>query len=71
MRFVRFMNTTAGRAVRVIAALGIIVGGLVSGGITGWVVAAVGLVPLAAGIANVCLFARLFHAPVRGVVLSS
>jgi hypothetical protein len=71
MRFVRFMNTTAGRAVRVIAALGIIVGGLVSGGITGWVVAAVGLVPLAAGIANVCLLARLFHAPVRGVVRSS
>lgn len=71
MRFVRFMNTTAGRAVRVIAALAIIVGGLVSGGITGWVVAAVGLVPLAAGIANVCLFAPLFHAPVRGVVRSS
>lgn len=65
------MNTTAGRAVRVIAALAIIVGGLVSGGIAGWVVAAVGLVPLAAGIANVCLFAPLFHAPVRGVVRSS
>lgn len=71
MRFVRFMNTTAGRAVRVIAALAIIVGGLVSGGITGWVVATLGLVPLAAGIANVCLFAPLFHAPVRGVVRSS
>ena len=71
MRFVRFMNTTAGRAVRMIAALAIIVGGLVSGGITGWVVAAVGLVPLAAGIANVCLFAPLFQAPVRGVVRSS
>jgi len=66
MGFVRFMNTTTGRAVRVVAGLVLIVGGLVSGGVAGWVVAAVGVVPLAAGLANVCLFAPLFHAPLRG-----
>ena len=52
MGFVRFMNTTTGRAVRVVAGLVLIVGGLVSGGVAGWVVAAVGVVPLAAGLAN-------------------
>ena len=43
-----------------------VVGGLVAGGTAGLVVAAVGAVPLAAGLANVCLFAPLFHAPFRG-----
>jgi hypothetical protein len=66
MGFVRFMNSSAGRAARIGAGLVLIVGGLVAGGTAGLVVAAVGLVPLAAGLANVCLFAPLFHAPFRG-----
>ncbi len=66
MRFVRFMNSTAGRAARIGAGLVLIVGGLLAGGTAGLVVAAVGVVPLAAGLANVCLFAPLFHAPFRG-----
>jgi Protein of unknown function (DUF2892) len=66
MPFVRFMSTTTGRAVRVVAGLMLIAAGLAAGGTAGWIVAAVGLVPLAAGLANVCLFAPLFHAPFRG-----
>jgi len=66
MPFVRFMSTTTGRALRVVAGLALIVAGLVAGGTAGWVVAAVGLVPLAAGLANLCLFAPLLHAPFRG-----
>jgi len=66
MGFVRFMNGTAGRATRIGAGLVLIVGGLIAGGTAGLGVAAVGVVPLAAGLANVCLFAPLFHAPFRG-----
>jgi len=66
MGFVRFMNTVAGRAVRIAAGLALIIGGLVAGGPAGWAVAVVGFVPLAAGLVNVCLFAPLFHAPFRG-----
>jgi len=51
---------------RIGAGLALIVGGLIAGGTAGLVVAAVGVVPLAAGLANVCLFAPLFHAPFRG-----
>jgi Protein of unknown function (DUF2892) len=66
MGFVRFMNSTTGRAARIGAGLVLIVGGLIAGGTAGLVVAAVGMVPLAAGLSNVCLFAPLFHAPFRG-----
>jgi hypothetical protein len=66
MGFVRFMSSTAGRAARIGAGVVLIVGGLIAGGTAGLVVAAVGVVPLAAGLANVCLFAPLLHAPFRG-----
>ena len=66
MAFVRFMSTTTGRAFRVVAGLVLIIAGLAAGGTAGWVLAVVGLVPLSAGLANVCLFAPLFHAPLRG-----
>jgi len=66
MPFARFMGTTTGRAVRVLAGVVLIVVGLAAGGTAGWIVAAVGLVPLTAGLANLCLFAPLFHTPFRG-----
>lgn len=66
MRAVRFMSTTLGRGARIIAGAAMVIGGLVAGGAAGWVVAVVGLVPLAAGLADVCLLAPLFHAPLRG-----
>lgn len=60
MTFVTFMNSGTGRAARIIAALVLTVLGLaVIGGTGGIVLAVVGLVPLAAGLANVCLFGPL------------
>ena len=63
MSFARFMSTTAGRAVRAVAGLALIVWGLAAG-IPALVV--VGLVPLAAGVFNVCLIAPLLKAPFSG-----
>jgi hypothetical protein len=59
MAFARFMASTAGRLARVVAGLALIGIGLVVGG-WGYVLAVVGLVPLLAGILDVCLFAPLF-----------
>ncbi|HVN51216.1 MAG TPA: DUF2892 domain-containing protein [Acidimicrobiales bacterium] len=64
MAFIRFMESTSGRVLRVVAGIVLVVTGLVLGG--GWLVlSAVGLVPLAAGAFGVCLFAPLFHQPFR------
>ena len=59
MSFVGWMNGFWGRTARVIAGVALIVAGLVAGGALGWVLAIVGLVPLGAGLAGVCLFAPL------------
>jgi len=65
MGFSKFMASTAGRAVRVIAGVAlIVVGGLLGGG--WWALAIVGLVPLAAGALDVCLFNVLFGQPLSG-----
>jgi hypothetical protein len=63
--FVKFMSSTAGRATRVVAGLVLIVIGALLGG-AGWILAVVGLVPLLAGVFDVCLFAPLFKAPFAG-----
>ncbi len=65
MKFVEFMSSTTGRALRIVAGVALIAVGLAMGGGAGVVVAVVGLVPLAAGVFNVCLLAPLFHAPFR------
>ncbi len=63
--FVTFMSSTAGRATRVVAGLALIVTGALLGG-AGWVVAVIGLIPLLAGVFDVCLFGPLFKAPFAG-----
>ena len=65
MGFSKFMAATAGRAVRVISGVAlIVVGGLLGGG--WWALAIVGLVPLAAGALDVCLFNVLFGQSLSG-----
>jgi Inner membrane protein YgaP-like, transmembrane domain len=64
MAFVSFMESTAGRAVRITAGLALIAVGAWLGG-AWWVLAAAGLIPLGAGLAGICLAAPLFHAPLR------
>ena len=43
-----------------------IIGLFVVEGAWGWVIAIVGLVPLAAGAFDVCIFSRLFGGPFKG-----
>jgi hypothetical protein len=65
MAFSKFMASTAGRSVRVLAGVAlIVVGGVLGGG--WWVLAVVGLVPLAAGVLDICLFNVLFGQPLTG-----
>jgi hypothetical protein len=65
MEFTTFMASAAGRAVRIVAGLAlIVVGALLGGG--WWALSAVGLVPLAAGALDICLFNVLFGKPLSG-----
>ena len=65
MQFAKFMSSTTGRLVRVGAGVVLIIAGAVLGG--GWfALAVIGLVPLAAGAGDVCLFAPLFGQPLKG-----
>ena len=67
MAFVKFMGSQAGRVVRIIAGLALIaLGALAIGGTGGWVVAAIGVLPLAAGAFDFCVFAPLLGYPFGG-----
>jgi len=63
----RFLASSAGRWTRVVAGLALIAIGLWAvTGTWGWVLVVVGLVPLAAGVFDVCVFAPLFGLPFAG-----
>lgn len=65
--FPKFMASTAGRLIRIIAGLVlVVVGFFVMHGVGGWIVGIVGLVPLLAGLFDFCVFAPLFGAPMSG-----
>ncbi len=64
MEFARFMSSSFGRLLRVIAGIVLMVLGLgVIHGAGGIILAVVGLVPLVAGLFNFCVFAPLFGGP--------
>ena len=70
--FVKFMASTAGRILRIVAGLALVTWGLAGlGGAAGIVIAMVGLVPLLAGIFDFCIFAPLFGAPLSGPKIRS
>ena len=71
MSFARFMATPAGRGIRVVAGVALIIAGLVIGSAGGYVLAAVGLVPLLAGALNVCVIGPLLKAPFSGKGLTN
>jgi hypothetical protein len=63
----RFMASPAGRVVRIVAGIVLIAVGLgLVQGIGGWILAIIGLVPLAAGLFDRCVFAPLFGLPFVG-----
>ena len=66
MSFALFMAGPIGRGVRVVAGLVMIVAGLIIGSAGGYVLAAVGVLPLLAGLLNVCMIAPLLKAPLSG-----
>ncbi|MDA8396171.1 MAG: DUF2892 domain-containing protein [Candidatus Dormibacteraeota bacterium] len=66
MKLATWMATATGRGLRMLAGLVLIGVGLAVGGVAGVIVAIVGLVPLLAGVTNVCLVAPVVRAPFRG-----
>ena len=65
--FFRFIASPTGRLVRVVAGLILIALGVwLVRGIGGWILAVIGLVPLAAGLFDWCVFAPLFRLPFVG-----
>ena len=68
--FFGFLGSMTGRIVRAVAGIVLIVIGLfLVKGTGGWILAIVGLLPLAAGVFDVCLFAPLFGLPFAGPAL--
>lgn len=66
-KFFGFMASSAGRIARVVAGVALLLIGLlvVKGGV-GIVLAVVALVPLLAGLFDVCVFSALFGGPFKG-----
>lgn len=64
--FGQFMASPTGRGVRIVAGIALIVVGIWLG--TGWgiALAVVGVVPLLAGLFDVCIFSLLFGGPFAG-----
>lgn len=65
--FVSFMASTAGRILRAVAGIALLYVGLqMMAGVGGIIVAAIGVVMIAAGVFDFCLFAPLFGNPLSG-----
>jgi predicted phage tail protein len=71
MGFAKFMSSTLGRWIRIIAGAALIaIGIFLVGGVWGIVLAVVGAVPFLAGIFDVCVIGALFlRTPFRGTDL--
>ena len=66
-QFAQVMNAPIGRALRVVAGLGLMgVGPLAIGGTAGFIVAAIGLIPIAAGTLDLCLIGPVLGASPAG-----
>jgi hypothetical protein len=62
---IKFMSSRAGRLLRGLAGMTLIIAGLELSG--GWLtLSVIGLIPLFAGALNVCLLAPLLSQPLRG-----
>lgn len=65
MKFIRFMNTGPGRAIRVAMGAALIAVGARRGGTAGRAIAAFGLLPLATGATGICPINPLLGEPLR------
>jgi len=66
MKPIDIIGSQPGRVLRIVAGAGIITAGLRRGDTRGRVLAVAGIVPLAAGAADVCVLGPLVHGPLRG-----
>jgi len=65
--FVKFMGSTAGRAIRVFAGTGLIAYGLMGvGGSNGYILAGIGVLPILTGLFNICIIGPLLGEPLSG-----
>ena len=65
--FFEFIAGSTGRLIRGLAGVVLIlIGLLLLDGVGGWILAVVGLAPLAAGVFDFCIFAPLFGLPFLG-----
>ncbi len=65
--FVRFMSSTAGRVIRILAGIGLIAWGFTGlSGDNGYLIAGIGAIPLLTGTLDICLFAPLLGHPLKG-----
>ena len=67
--FFRFMAGSAGRVLRIILGLSLIVWGVYFSPDVNWVLIVVGMIPFLAGAFDVCVFAPLFGFPFNGKAL--
>ncbi len=61
----KFLASMNGRIARIVAGAILVVLGIILGG-AGWILALVGLVPVAAGVFDFCVFAPLFGHAFKG-----
>lgn len=61
-----FIASPAGRLVRAIVGVGMITGGIAMGGFGGTVLAVAGVIPLSAGVFDLCYVSALLGGPIRG-----
>ncbi len=67
-----FLASGGGRVTRIVAGIVLILAGLFAiGSAAGYIIALIGLIPLAAGIFDVCVFAPLAGLPFKGPALRS
>jgi hypothetical protein len=66
MSFARFMAQPLGRGIRVLAGIALIAVGIAQQSPVGYVIAAIGVLPLLAGALNLCVLAPLLRAPFNG-----
>lgn len=66
MKFSQFMASTAGRLLRIVVGLALVIAGLMMQSTLGYILAVVGLLPLAAGAFDWCILAPLFRMPFSG-----
>ncbi|HEY9084782.1 MAG TPA: YgaP-like transmembrane domain [Candidatus Tyrphobacter sp.] len=69
MGFLRFMASPLGRLLRILLGAALIVWGYLMHSTAGYVLLAVGFVPLAAGLFDWCFFAPIFGLPLQGAAI--